>query len=384
MLIRKLGMVRLTAVGVALALVAGAGCTGIVPYDDEGESAEARAAREYFETQVVPKLANCTGCHVAQAGIDFLRGATPTEIHATVMAFAPAVVNLEAPASSRLLTKGAHSGPALQSSEAAPMLQWLQLEREAVEIGGAQVLRETQPMMPLSDGVTINEIDLTPIGAAGSKVTFLAERLASGLYLSDLKLVGGTAGLYIEHPLFVSWTSPTTKEPDTIDRFFAEKKDLMAGQTDFIEGGTAAFVTFAPTNPISISFKVIEAFRGGGGGGGGGGGLGGGCRVLADFLTSAVAPLQASCTSCHAGAVAGAQNAVDMSKVGSADPAEQQQACNQILTRVNKNDPTNSGIFIAPDPAQATGHDFKFGSAADNTAFRNALLVWIEKERTAP
>jgi hypothetical protein len=392
-LVRHLSMVRLTVIS---ALVFTMGCTGIIGGGDPGETPAQAAARQYFESQVYPVLevASCVTCHAGMPGVDFLAGAPdPRAAYLTVRNFEPAVLNTDAPESSRIITKGPHSGPALQPSEAAVLLQWANLEVDALPEDPDRIAYETVPIVPLicSAGepgtatCPINTIDLTSIGAPGSSVTFIVEPLSTGLYLSELKLVAGPEGVYVDHPLFVSWPMPMVKAPDDIDRFFATKMNLMANETLPIDGGTAAFMTFGRQNPISVTFKELDKYRvPGGGPGDPGGGGGGGCKVVDGFTAIAQPQLAAKCAGpCHDGGNPNARNAVDMSLLAdTANAMSQQTACNEILTRVNKLDIPNSGILLAPDPSSGTGHPFK---DPDFVNFRdNAIIPWATMERDAP
>lgn len=377
-----------SALAALFALGASAACTGVVPTGDDGETPEQAAAREYFVSTAFPTLvaASCSSCHASTAGADFLAGAPDaTAAYHTVRDFDPPVINTQAPASSRLLTKGIHSGPALTPEQAATLLEWVNFEVDALPDDNNQIL-ETPRITPQictagepgEPTCPINTIDLTPIGAPGSSVAFTVEPLVSGLYLSDLTITASAAGVYLEHPLFLSWSDQDTKVPDDIDRFFATKLNLAPSTTDFIDGGTAAFMTFAPANPISITFKKIDAYQQGGGGGGGGG-----CKVVTAFTQSAQPQLATKCAGpCHAGGNINAKNAVDMTLMTDLSADGQQRACNQILTRVNKLDIPNSGILLAPDPNSGTAHQFKDG---DFASFRdNAIVPWATMERDAP
>jgi hypothetical protein len=53
------------------------------------------------------------------------------------------------------------------------------------------------------------------------------------------------------------------------------------------------------------------------------------------------------------------------------------------MTRVNLTTPDTSGIFLAPDPANAN-HPFRFADATTFNAFKNPVLTWINAEKTAP
>lgn len=390
-----------------LAALALAGCTGLIgDGNGDGMTPEEAAARRMFTAKAAPVLAtSCSGCHAGQRPvIDFLAGAAEMDVRATLLGFTPSVVNLEAPASSRLLTKGVHDGAALTSTEMADVLEWIRAEREAQPdpSDGGPVL-ETAAFAPAictsgtapSATCPINTIDLTDLGLPGAKIEFVAQALGSGLYLNKLQIIAGTDGAYLEHPLFVSWPEGSAPVADTIDRFFAVKMNLAANGTEMIAGGTAAFIGFVATDKITIHFKAVKGYQAEGGGGGGGGMGGGGCKVLDSFKTNA-RPLFAqavggagqSCAGCHANA--GNTNAVaalDIRTLNSTDDAMVKLACNQIRTRVNLTTPDQSGVFLAPDPAN-TNHPFRF-TAAQLATFKNGppgsgVLGWINAEKIAP
>lgn len=392
-LVRQLNMVRLT-VG-ALALILMAGCTGLIDDNSEGIAPEEKLARELFTTKAAPALnTNCLSCHNgSRPMIDFLAGASDLEVRAKLIGFDPPVLNLTAPQSSRLLTKGSHEGPALNASATSDLLEWIRAEKDAQPDPGLTdptANLETEPFLPLictsgtPPDVTcpVNDVDLTSVGLAGSRVHFVAQALGSGLYLNQLKVIAGTGGVYLEHPLFVSNPDGAEPIPDSIDRYFAVKLNLMETTEEQLGGGTAAFVGWNATDKISIHFKAIKPFQPDAGTGPGPGG-GGGCKVLASFKTNAVPRLQASCASCHAGGDANAVSAMNITGFDSATDATAQTACNQVLTRVNLTTPDTSGLFIAPAVGNAN-HPFAFPDAGTFDAFKTPLLTWINAERTAP
>ena len=105
-----------------------AGCTGAKLEQHPQPTTE---AEQLFVEQVLPMLqANCVVCHAgAQAGGDvaFLAGDTWQEIRETLLAsevIAPEVTQ------SRLLTKGAHTGPHLTAEQTSLILQWLTAENQ--------------------------------------------------------------------------------------------------------------------------------------------------------------------------------------------------------------------------------------------------------------
>lgn len=395
-LVRRRGLVRLTLV--PLALVAMVGCTGLIGDggggggggDDDGITPEEIAAQEAFINKAAPALrtGTCTSCHVTMVPM-FLAGADDLAVRATLLAYDPPVINLDAPSSSRLLNKGPHSGPGLQPSLASDILEWITAEKDAQpDPGEGEIPLDTEPFTvqlctsgtPETNpaGCPINTVSLQAFGV-DAKIEFVAPVVGSSLYLNRLTLTGGAAGVYIEHPLFVS--HPTGAEPvaDRLDRFVATKMNLMASETSQIEGGTQSFADFDPTNPITIHFRAVKIYQpdttppatGG-------------CKMLDSFKTNAKPQLQNNCANaCHGGANTNATSAMNLSSLGSADDTVVQNACNEVLTRVNLLTPDQSAIFLAPTPGNMN-HDFRFADTNALNAFKTPVLVWINAEKTAP
>jgi hypothetical protein len=397
-LYRHINMVRLSASGLAVVAVmmVATGCTGLIDGSSDGLTPAQRAARVKWENEAYPVLRDtCVACHGgSRPMIDFLTGTTATEVHDRVMAYDPPVVNLDAVASSRLLTKGQHDGPALINDQPTALLDWLQAERDAQQAGsgsgsGSAALEVTPFNVQICTGgqpdnangtCPTNHIDISMIAMAPNvEISFIAQALGSGLYLTDLKLTGGAMGAYIEHPLFVSHPASGDPVPDQIDRYFNLKMNLMPSTNDQIAGGTAAFVNFVATDKISIHFKAVSAYQSGTTGGGPTG-----CKVVQSFTMNAAGPLNQNCASCHAGANPNATSAMDLTGIGNTGDANMQlTVCNQVRTRINFTTPDQSGFYLAPDPNSATNHQFKF-PAGGFTTFKSAVDPWVNAERTAP
>lgn len=395
-LLRHLPMVRLS-VG-ALAALALAACNGLIdgPGGSGNLTPEQAAARQAWTTKAYPHLQQqCVGCHAGtQADVAFLAGADPMAARETLMNFAVQVVNLDAPESSRLLTKGPHNGPGLTAEESSDVLEWIQAERDAAGVTpdmGLQTGKFTPLLctagLPGDPTCPVNHVDLTALGLPGASIDLVAQPLSQDLYVTDLKLTASVDGVYLEHPLFVSWPAdPTQPEiPDTLDRFFNIKMNLMPSTSDSIGGGTAAFVGFDPNNQISIHFKAVDKYVADGSGSGSDGVAASGCRQLASFKTNAQGPLNTNCASCHAGtANASAKAAMDIDGIASNDDAMLQNACNQVRTRINFQDTDSSSFYIAPNPGQQTNHPFKFGGNQTNfNNFKAAIDPWVQAEKTS-
>jgi hypothetical protein len=391
---RHLHTVRLTIAFATIAMLA-IGCTGLI--DDGGSgglTGEQKIARQKFTKKALPRLdENCTVCHDgSRLNIGFLAGTSEMAMRDTLVGFDPAVINLEAPTSSRLLTKGLHEGPALQAEQASDILDWLQAERDALPDSSGPRL-ETAEVLPLicTGGVPgepscpVNSVALDEMGIAGARIDFVAQRLESGLYLRNLKLVPGGGGAFIEHPLFVSWPQGAEPVPDSIDRFYNVKMNLTPTATaeeQQIAGGTAAFIGFNPANSITIHFKTVDVYQVEGNGGGGTGAVG--CKDLASFKANAQQPINNACASCHAGANPNATSAMNITGINTADDTMIQRACNQVRTRVNFQTIDQSGIYLATVPGN-TNHPFSFGGDINaHDAFKAAVNVWINVEKVAP
>ena len=356
------------------ALAISAGCVGSIDDDGPELTAEQKAARAAFDTQVMPLLdSNCAACHASEPNVDFMK---PDPDIYTRMVEWPALVNTNEPTQSKLLTRGAHTGPARTPEQSSTVLGWINLEKVAA--GGELETVELDPFQPITG---VNTIDLGPIGLTGSTLTFRLEQLSVGIYLSEIMITAGPDGAHVVHPLFVTWVDGVAT-PDPIDRFSAIDLSVGAGLSGMIGGGTAVFVDVAPTAMLSVHFREVEASgEGGSEGGGGGGGGGGGCQALDAFTASAQPTLSANCVSCHGGSNAMATQATDMTKINDTSPEGQAAACGQILSRVSLDDPPQSAIFIAPDPGSGAGHPFKFGgNAGAFGTFRDAVTEWINQE----
>jgi cytochrome c553 len=370
-LLRALPMVRLRVTAALGVLLATGACAGDITVPG-GDDAAVAAAKAKFSQDVLPVLNGfCGACHTGMPNIDFML--PDPDIRSRMLAW-PNLVSLPAPTSSKLLTQGPHSGPGLTPDQSAIMLDWIELE--VIAAGGEPA--ETVETDRVSPRPGANTIDLTPLGLTGSRLTFVYEPLATGMYLSDLRLHGGSGGIHIINPLFVIWDGgqPT---PDPINRFGNVDLTVLEGEDRFVGGGTAVFVDVTPGSDLSVHFRVAEFADGTDPGGDGI--IGGGCNNVASFTQNARAPLAAACNQCHGvGGQASAIAATDMRQINDLTADGQAAVCAQIKTRVNTLQPEASGLFIAPDPASGTGHPFKFGSAADFQAFRNNVILWINNE----
>lgn len=397
-LFRHLDMVRLS-VG-AMVMVAVVGCTGLIDGGSDGMTKQEKEALAKFEGEALPVLQSaCAGCHADDVkNVGFMKGTDAAEIRTSIKTYDPPssgpVINTEQPEVSRILTKGQHDGPLLTSTQATALLEWIQAEQESAKHDPANpiVIIATAPAavqlctagLPGDATCPTNHISLdglNKVAIPGAEITFTAQSLTSGLYVTNLKFAGGTAGAYIEHPLFVSQAANGDTVPDSIDRFFDVKFNQAANMSGQISGGTAQFVGFKAEDKVYVSFKDVKTFQ-----------MSStpvpktGCKDLAKFKTNVAPLVNMRCASCHAGnANANAKSTMDVTGVASTDDAALLLACNAMRSRTDLVNTAMSGIFLAPQPGNNTNHPFKFNNnAADFTAFQTSVDVWVQAEKTAP
>lgn len=373
-LCRHLPMVRLRASALAAMALAVAACTGDI-IDPEGDPLE-QAVRA-FDTTVAPTMqTKCASCHVSTENPQFMRP-NPTLREGVLTFNNGGLVSLTDPQASRLsvfASSQAHASVGVNylPAEAAAVTAWVELEALAMGVVAEPVV-ETAKITPV---VGANEVDLTSIGLTGSKMTFDYQPLATGMYLSRIQVNAAMGGVRLVHPLFVVWDGGTAI-PDPIDRFSDIDLTVAEMTTSQVGGGTAVFVDIPPSGQLSVHFKTAT-FANGMPPSDGGGIVGGGCKAVPQFTSTARPQLTTCAGMCHGGTNAAARGATDMSKLG--DDALQADACAQILSRVSKLNPDQSSIIVSVDPAVTNVHPYYKVPAANFAAFKAQMLMWINAE----
>ncbi len=336
-------------------------------------------AKQLFDDTVRPIfVASCTACHATPTG-GVGPGFLAPDMYASIKSYAGvSFFKPKDPQASRLLTYAqqgtGHAGTALTAAQVPVVRAWIEAEPLAAPSGDGGVIQNptTTPMTPV---VGLNTIDLSPLGAqlTGAQLTFMYERLTSGVYLTQISLKAGPNGLHAFHPLFSVWAP--AQQPDTVDTFY--KLDLLvAPNTTKLIGGGTVFMAAGMNAQISINFVTLDPSPGAGADAGV---LAGGCKNVASFTANARGPLSTSCASCHAGANAGASNAFDLRLINDMAAASQATACAQTRGKINLANIANSILFQRVTPPQATNHPFTF-QAAQATTFRNAVTIWATLE----
>ena len=330
------------------------------------------AAKAMFVSTVQPILTtNCSGCHAGNDGNGWLR--PNPDAYTSVMAFSK-LVDTGSPTSSTMLTRGQHEGPMLQPADAAAILTWIQAEAAERHTSGGDTIKTDAVEVTAGD----NTVPLDNVGAKGATLTFTAQKLTQGLYLSRIAIHAGTGGVHVTHPLFVTWADDKTPTPDPVDSFDRVDLDVAQDQAGAVGGGLLMLPSVGTTAKLSVTFKKVGPAVG----------TGGptqtlpGCKAVASFTQNAKPPLAQSCVGCHGGGNGGATSATDMTKVNDTSAAGQAAACGQILGRVDLANPAASGILVAADPNSGASHPFKF-SANQFTTFKTSLTAWITAEKAA-
>lgn len=244
-------------------------CTGEIQSQNlVGLPITEQLAQQAWAEKAMPILGvKCLMCHDGSMPmIGYIAGADDLARRETLVTYVPRVVNLTAPQSSRMITKGAHTGPALDVTEASDILIWIRAEAKArpddtPPLRTASITPMVCPQGTEIASCPINMIDLTPLGAAGT-VEFVLQQVGQDSYYTSMKVKAGAEGIYLEHPLFESYVGGAAEpSPDPIDRFFATTLNVMANQEALIGTGTTAIAGFNAADPISIRFDVVEKYR---------------------------------------------------------------------------------------------------------------------------
>lgn len=241
-----------------------AGCTGdITDKSLAGLTPEEALAKTRWLKQALPVFeAKCTMCHDGSMAAavpppdPYLAGMGDMAIRDTAVTYVPQLVNLGSPKSSRVLSKGAHEGPALTAQEASAILGWIEAERDSRP---PAMVVETAPVTMQGSGATT--VPLDSLGYAGANISFTAMPVQDDTYVTGITVTPGADGLYLEHPLFVSNPAGADPIPDPQDRFYSTTIDVMAGSNAPIGSTATTFTGFKISDPLTIRFDVLDKYR---------------------------------------------------------------------------------------------------------------------------
>jgi hypothetical protein len=284
--------------------------------------------------------------------------------------------------SSRLFTKGVHTGPAMPQPDGTGNLgdkvkHWLDIEAAALQ--GAKLPTTT----PLAITQGANSIDISTLGTgiAGAKITFNATITGSLLALDTVKLVAPAAsGVHVVHPIFVQVPADTKVAPilDPADQGSNVDDTAGAGKTITVGTGTYLLTGFKwqATDQLAMQFAKVESGTVTTGDAGGSTG----CKNVAGFQNIAGlfkgAVVTPNCTAaCHKTG-GGGDGALDLNGLVLATP-DYAAACAQALNVVNLQNKAQSPLILHPT-GQMGNH--AGGTVSNVTTFTNMVMTWLNGE----
>lgn len=219
--------------------------------------------------------------------------------------------------------------------------------------------------MAIEDRAYVAELDEYSPGAT---LTFFATTLENGALFDDLRINASSDDLHLVHPLFVVWNGARAT-PDPLDRFADVDDDIRAGTSSRMGEGSIILTRLQPDSKISIHFETLETSRDTSDEGE--------CLDLSGFQSRVVPTLQDTCASCHAGSLAAASAAMDLSLL---ETDEQSPVlCIEILDKTTPENPAESDLLKAVDPALSNGHPLKLDARAFEQ-FQSDVLAWLAEE----
>ena len=327
---------------------------------DAGPPTPAQAKAMF--TALEPALAQTCGGSCHEAGMNgappWLKGPDP---YATVKAYAGIVTPVAA--SSSLLTKPKHEGPALAPELATTVSAWLSVE--AALIASTPEIATAEIPVPSAAGTIA-----LPSGLGS--ITFEASLTAGLLELSDVTLVPPAAsGVHVAGIHIVLAHADSTI--DTDQSLASADVTAAKGETVSLDIGLVVIPRVAATDRMHFVFDKLEASSAPPADAGSN--TTGGCKDVTSFTTNAVPAIRNNqCLGCHDTGGTG-NGALDLSGLN-LTPADTAGACAQALNKVDTTTPSNSPIIKAPTGGEPA-HPFQ---GATN-AFKTALTTWITAEK---
>jgi hypothetical protein len=268
---------------------------------------------------------------------------------------------------SKLLTRGAHAGPALEGANEElrkKIVEWLDVEA-SILVERASV---TTQVLDLVAGANVVDLGALAPTVAGAKLSFDASLGPAFLTLSNMRVRGGdTTAVRIVHPIF-RLVRGGTEYPDPVDSFSnlddkypqAVERPLGPGQlflTEWKEGDKLR-ITFETIEATTIPVIVDDTPKP--------------CKALQAFIDNAKPQLQGNgCLDCH-GEGGNGQAVMNLVELDQDDAL----ACQEVLKEVNL--ANKAASLIIDKPAGAVGHTG--GKVGDPAGYTAAIRAWIDNE----
>jgi hypothetical protein len=354
-------------------------------------------AKEYFLQAVLPGMVeSCVLCHATSGIADFLLGATPEEQYASITAYKSGLTDQAIvwpiPEQSVLYTypdSPDHNGTNYGADHAdlkARVLAWLTKEAANLPPAEEGPIDYVVPFKPIIGG--LNAIYLDPLGDdfKGSAITFVARELGSPpsiLELTKLEVYPAGVILRFVHPLFSVYPGDESKGyPDPADSFSDLDQTFVPQEDPTLGTGQVLLTNWEQDARLALDFsrgKIETQVLGADGG------VVVGCNALDEFQAAVDAlgnggPKYCAET-CHGGARAEAQAAMDLSGLVGGSP-DYGAACAAMRARITPGDVESSQIVQVTNPQQLqVVHMYKFqGNLTAYKAFKTGMTPWIMAE----
>lgn len=321
-------------------------------------STSSASAKALFQT-LQPKLSqNCGPCHTLGANASPV-WLDPADPHASIASYKGIIV--ADPATSILLTKAAHEGPALPSDMTADVKAWLTAEATTISTTAPPTNASTTAIAIPNGAASVD------LPAPGGRITFTASMASGILTLKTVTLAAPTSGgvhatgvhIEIAHADGTATLNDSLSDADST---------AAAGATAPIGVGLVVIPRIAGTDKIAFHIDTLVPSTGGGTQ------TVGGCKSVASFQTNAAPLLKANCMNCHNTGGTGF-GALDLSALNAATP-DFAKACGQAKSRIDTATPANSQLITAPTGGVAN-HPYKNAPAN----YKTQITTWITAEK---
>ena len=219
---------------------------------DASAPSPAAIAEQLFDALLPDLRSACGGCH-SQGSLAPLWLAAPE--YASVKAY-EGIVTAD-PSTSKLLTKGRHSGPALPSALRDRVEAWLTAEAKA--LAPAAVIT-TGPFAIVRGA---NSRELGGIGGAppGARLDFVASWDSGDVRVKLAKLTivaPAGAGVRVVHPRF-GVARELDVVPDAVDGFSTVDVTVAAGQSQILGDGLIFLESWQDGDGLAITFDELQS-----------------------------------------------------------------------------------------------------------------------------
>jgi hypothetical protein len=349
-------------------------------------------ARADFTAKVQPILVgpdgasgDCGGCHAKASGGVGPGFLSPNpDVFTTVISY-PGLIGTTCD-TSRILTKGAHAGPAFDAADAAVICSWIAEYNTATATSADMSVRPIiSPFLPVAG---IKSIDLGALDPQfmGATISFSVSITSDNAQItfSDITLkANASTGLHIKTPLFARYAASDTTGKTAIEIDY----DYYAYDLRIGPGETASFsppltiTQYAMGQLVNVEFDTIEASAAGAD-------MAGtvtGCKDLNAFnsimpyLTSTTMLGLSSGKACSDGACHGQSGGTGGLNLNGI-VANNANVCLSVLNNTNLAAPASSNLYVHPTGGSGT-HAGGTIAAANDATWLSAVTAFANAEK---